>query len=442
MSKFLAGASKMPISVPLEMMPYPDTVIFGDSKYTSVRKEIFVRAIAVDNGKNKILFLVQEMGAPLNTGIIKKRIKEEYGLEPESIFISATHNHSTPPAVDLSAVEEWGQPVPPVRYHYSKYLIDQTVAAAGAALADLRPARIGFGKGNSYINVNRDEYLESGRYVEGRNFERPSDKTLGVIKIEDLQGRLIAALLNYSVHSVMCFRVVDENGNKCISGDLAGEITEFMEEAFKEDGAVVAWTIASGGNQNPVLSCFHNYHPDGTYEMTKIEWNPIMWDLAHHLGQKQGMDALRIMKGITELHEEGKIEILDRMLTLPGTKVEGFTKPMIMDANLIDDSKVYNVDADPIQMVIKLVLLNGIAIFGLNLELMSEIGLRLKEKLPIKETVLISLYEQGGGGRYFVDKWGYENRTFAYYRNKVKGACAEEKITEVMLEMVNEKWTR
>jgi neutral ceramidase len=435
MNKLKVGASKKIISVPQEMLPYPDVVIFGDNLYTSIRKDIHVRAIAIDNGEKRLLFLVQETGA-VNVDLIKKSISEKYDFPPEGIFICNTHNHSAPPAINLSVDTEWGVPVPEVRYRYSRFLIEQVVAAAGEALANQRPARFGFGKGNSYINVNRDEHLESGRYVEGRNFERPSDKTLSVLKFEDLQGKLIAVLMNYSVHSVMCFRVADENGNKCSSGDLAGEIAEFMEDAFKADGSVVAWTVGSGGNQNPVLSCYHNYHPDGTYEMTRIEWNPIMWDLARHLGQKQGMDALRILKGISELHEEARIEIVDRVLSLPGTRVEGFTKPMIMNANLIDDSQVHNVDGDPLPVKLKLVQLGDVTLAGLELELMSEIGLRMKEKLPNKDTVLISYYDENSGGRYLVDQWGFKNRTFAYYRNKVKDACTEEKLTEMLLAMV------
>ena len=437
MTKLKVGAAKMPVSVPLEMMPYPDTVIFGDATYTSVRKEIYVRAIVIESNGKKLIFLVQE-AASFNHAIVKSRIQEEYGIDPQSVFICVTHNHSTPPAVDLSVETEWGRPVPKVRYQYAHYLIDQNVAAVGEALQKMKPARIGFGVGNSYINVNRDELLGNGIYVEGRNFERPSDKTLSIVKFEDYDGKLIAALMNYSVHSVMCFRVVDEKGNKCISGDLAGEITEFMEDAFSDDEAIFAWTAGSAGNQNPVLSCFHNYHPDGTYEMTKTEWSPIMWELARHLGQKQGMDALRIMKGINELHDEAEIKILDKVLTLPGTKVEGFTKPMIMDANLIDHSKIYNVDADPIDVDLRLIKLGDISLLGVEFELISEIGLRLKEQLSDKDTVLISYYSDQPGGRYFADKWGYENRTFAYFRNKVKDACTEEKLIEAVQKMFQE----
>ena len=146
MNKLQAGAAKKLISGPQSMLPFPDKVIRGNSMYTSVRKEIYVRAIAIDNGKKKLLYLIQELGAPLNTGMIKKRITEKFSVQPEYIFIGATHNHSTAAPVDISAESGWRAPIPPLRFRYSEYVVGQTVAAAGEAFASLHPARFGYGK--------------------------------------------------------------------------------------------------------------------------------------------------------------------------------------------------------------------------------------------------------------------------------------------------------
>jgi hypothetical protein len=147
------------------------------------------------------------------------------------------------------------------------------------------------------------------------------------------------------------------------------------------------------------------------------------------------MDALKILKSPVRMLDSTRISVVEHMLTLPGSKVEGFGIEELRDDRLIDDAKIKNIDATPIEIALKLITIGSVAIFGLNFELMSEIGLRMKEKAPFKDTILISLYEGGSGGSYFVDKWGYEKHTPSYYRNKVKDACTEERVTEEMLDM-------
>ena len=440
MSQLKAGASRVVISPLEDMFPYPQATLNGEAMYTWVRQDIYVRGIAVDDGQERVLFLIQEMNGARNTEMIKAKITEKCNIKQENIFICATHNHSVTAPVELTErVDKWGKPIGENQLKYSAYLVEQSAQAGIEALNSMRPAKLGYGKGNSYINVSRDEQLPDGRFIFGRNFERPSDKTLYVIKLVDMEDRLIAAVLNYGVHSTMCFRTRDENGNMCVSGDLAGEIAAFVEESYKDDQAVVAWTNAAGANQTPILSFFHTYYPDGTYvpdeRFNNYYTTTFMWDLCRHLGQKQGVDAVQILRKIDDYSSDVKIKQTDKLIMLPGTEVKGFGVPELKDDRLIDDSKIYNVDADALPMKLKLIEFGNLAVFGVNCEIMAEIGLRLKERSPFKETMLISHYESGGSGRYFVDKWGYENHTPSYYRNTVKDACTEEMVGDAMMEM-------
>ena len=57
----------------------------------------------------------------------------------------------------------------------------------------LAPARIGYGTGVSYINVNRNIIdPKTKRWWEGPNYDGPSDKTVAVIKFETSSGDPIA----------------------------------------------------------------------------------------------------------------------------------------------------------------------------------------------------------------------------------------------------------
>lgn len=441
MGKLRVGAAKVVITPKEDMFPFPQSPLNGDAVYTHVRKDAFVRAVSIYDGKERLMLIVQETSGISNSPIIKSRISQALGISESCIVLCAMHNHSMAKPVELDSTAVWGVKHLPVQYRFSEYLIEQTVHAAIEAFSNERPARFGYGEGKSYINVNRDEQLPDGRYIFGRNFERPSDKTLSVMKFEDMDGKLIAAVMNYAVHSTMCFRVKDSDGNLCTSGDLGGEIASFVESAYKDDGAVAVWTAGAAGNQTSILSFFHTYYPDGTYEPDEMYnkfLDPFMWKLCEHLGQLQGMDTIKILRAIKDMKESASIRIADRNIELPGTKVEGFGVPELRDDRLIDDSRIYNTDADPVPMALKLITLGNLAIYCVNCELMAETGLRLKMESAYKNTVLLSYYENSSGGRYFVDPWGYQAHTPAYYRNKVKDACTEEVLCTQLREMFHE----
>lgn len=65
----------------------------------------------------------------------------------------------------------------------------------------LTAARVGYGSGVSYINVNRRiKDPRTHRWWEGPNREGPSDKTVAVLKFESLNGEPIA------VYYTLCTR--------------------------------------------------------------------------------------------------------------------------------------------------------------------------------------------------------------------------------------------
>jgi hypothetical protein len=426
-TRLRAGAAKIVISPRPDMLPLPQAVLNGEAWYTRVRKDIYARAVAVNSGGKQLVLIALEGQIP-SPNVVKERIARENSISADSVVLVSEHTHTQPNAVEPTTKESWGVPTHPNTFKYSSWLIDQVVKVGSEAITKMQPARYGFGSGNSYINASRDEQLPNGRWIFGCDFERPSDKTLGVIKLESLEGKLIAAVLNYAVHSTMNFRVKEPDGNMSVSGDLAGEISEYVEETYKADGTVCAWTIAAAANQTPLLSFFHSYEPDGTYvpdERYNHYYGTYMWDLCRHLGQKQGVDAVRIMKGITKLRDEMKLAYTDRLLQLPGTKVVGFDKDQLLDDRTIDDRKTYNVDVDTKYPVyLKLVRMGDLALFCSSGEVVCETGMRLKEASPFKHTVLLTCYHTQGAG-YQVDKWGYENKTAHYYRNRLRGACYE-----------------
>lgn len=459
------GASKREVT-PLEsMFPFKQADLNGNGMYTYARKKIFLRALAIDNGTQKFLFLVSETSCG-NLHYLKEYVCQEYQMSPDAISYSNTHSHSCPlhavydPTTTLekmNSVEKMGEfgPLPPVKqneWDYGKYCFEQAKAAIDEAFVNMKPAKFGHDEGKSYINISRDELLPNGQYAFGTNPERPSDKTLSVMKFVDEDNRMIAGIINYAVHSTMGFRVKDKDGNMAAYGDLASEISAFVEEAFKEDDPVVIWTIAAAANQTPIHSFFHKYYPDGSWEPDERYDHFVgeyMWKLSEHMAARQGNDAIKIFNRITNLKENIKIDVAERYLKLPATRVTNWGLPQLFDDREIDDSKMHNVDV-PGQYVyigLKLVKIGDLPIFCYEGEMMCEIGMRLKEASPLRHLTIISCYEPAvdrdmhdrfHGSHYYVDKWGFENHTPSYGRNPVKDAVTEDYVTEALFDMFDE----
>ena len=65
----------------------------------------------------------------------------------------------------------------------------------------VRPARIGCGWGESTIGVYRREERD-GRDVLGEVPDHPIDPSVGVIRVDDVEGEPIAVVFRYSCHPV------------------------------------------------------------------------------------------------------------------------------------------------------------------------------------------------------------------------------------------------
>lgn len=450
MGQLSAGASKECITLPEDLMPYPVPDWFGGGTYTGVKDDIFVRCLALSDGKKKALIICAELGTYINAELIQDRIYKECGIPFENIMISATHTHEVPEGKvnpDIKEGEEKEltekeKKIQKIADSYNQFIADQTVLAAKRAVENMEPARYGYGEGKSYINCNRDEFLESGVSVQGLNFERPSDKTLGVILFESLSGRKIGVLINYAVHNDLCFHQKDINGEDLlVYGDISAEISKFVEKRYAKDGMTAVWTNGAAGNQNPYLSGSYNkYNPDGSVEENYYKLGGDAFMLCEYLGQRQGLDVVRVMNNIKEMSAAARITTAYQKYELPGTRVVGFTREMIANPNLTDYDKIYNEPAGSVPLGLMLITFGDIALYGINGEVMCETGLRIKEQSSLKHTWIISYMGDNPAGKYLADQWGYEHRTFAYYRNTVENGRAEECMLQNLKKMLEKRF--
>ncbi len=126
---------------------------------------------------------------------------------------------------------------------YAGLLVRRIVEAATAALADLQPARLSFGRGQATFAVNR-RVLRDGKVNFGVNREGPVEHEVPVLRIEDLKGKVRGIVFGYACH---CTTLGGDHYQ--ISGDWAGFGAEYLERAHP--GATALFVTGCGADANP-----------------------------------------------------------------------------------------------------------------------------------------------------------------------------------------------
>lgn len=190
------GAARVDITPPSDPASPPS------GKYE--HEMLYVRAIVIDNGSARAVLVGADQGglSEIIWQAASKQIAAELNCPIENIVMSATHTHSGwgpggfPGMRGLRA--DPSAPPPPI--------VGQIVDAVRQAKAKLQPARVGFGTGNSYLNVNRDTVdSETHLWTQAPNLEGSSDKTVAVVEFRAANGQPIAVYMDYAMHPVNGF---------------------------------------------------------------------------------------------------------------------------------------------------------------------------------------------------------------------------------------------
>lgn len=388
-NKLLAGAARCDITPDEAMMPLP---FLGPISFGFIRDHIFVRALYLENEERKLLIMTFDLGEVPYPKETREYIQAITQLPQESIFLVGTHTHETPFMTHEGTMmmEEHQKEI------YSRYY-DKIKASVKSAIADAmhskQPAQIGFGSGRSYINVNRDELID-GKSEVGNNYERPSDKSLYLLRVEAVDGQLIALLINYAVHGVLL------NGNFVndslfISGDIPGQTSFMLEERL---GGVALWTSGAAGDQNPRVMTNFGYvnFPDDL--RTKCIGEGAYY-LLESLVSEHVRDIIKVNCSISCTETAPLLSAKETTLTVDGAKGE------------------------PASYMLFLLQIGNTNILGVNAEIVTSIGAAICNTSKAPNTILVT--HVSGSAGYVCDDWQYKYQSFEVGMAAAKQGAAQ-----------------
>jgi len=230
----------------------------------TVAQRLSAKALAIgrDDEGPAVLVTVDNMGVPYTIrDEVLRRLAGKTKVTSDRFAISFSHTHCAPmlkgvganlfsmdiPAGHLAAIER-----------YTNELTDKIEQVVLAALADRKPARLAWGRGEVGFAANRRKFP----------IQR-IDHDLPVLGVTDLDGKVRAILTSYACHcTTIAFNV--------FHSDWAGAAQLALERDFP--GAIALTAIGCGADQNPA--------PRGTLELATQHGEELADEAKRVLGGK------------------------------------------------------------------------------------------------------------------------------------------------------------
>jgi neutral ceramidase len=243
-SAFRAGAARTDITPPgsVELWGYSNR----SGPATGTLDPLYARVLVLSDGIHSVALITLDLGrtfGPPQIAALRERVRREHLVD--EVMLMASHTHSAPVIEDdYTEIPAW-----------EKRALDRIALAIREAHARLVPARVGTGFGQATIGHNRRVVMSDGSVKmlwRNSTYQQTGlvDPSVGVIRVDDLQGTPLAILVNYSCHPV-----VFGPDNLRYSADYPGAMARYVEGSLKRGARSPICFFVQGapGDINPFL---------------------------------------------------------------------------------------------------------------------------------------------------------------------------------------------
>lgn len=406
-SGFMAGAGRATVDI---------SNILPLEEFTSLHDPLEARVVLFSNGA--IRTAIAEVDVPAidanAVAKVQKAVSQAAHVDPANIWVVAGHSFSTP---HMWATPP-GNPTPDAlarQRRYNAAVLAAVAAAADQAAHEMQPARIGFGTGPSYVNVNRNVPTPAG-WALGANDAGPSDKSLAVINIETLNHQPIAVLINYAVQSAV-FEPARRPGvsGKVATTDLSGA-TERDVEQLLGGKTVALFLTGADGDQVPTYTARRIlYDAHGASHIVDVGSQGFL--LLDVQGERLAADALRISQSADSPETPSSLEI-----SSGSAQLSTVSRPKNLWA--IRPTKTYDFKitghAPAPYYIMKI---GDVVIVGVQVEFSAVTGMDIKRRSPFPKTIVITMVN--GAAKYLPDAQNFKDITYEAINSNYGPGSAE-----------------
>ncbi|MCP4610193.1 MAG: hypothetical protein GY845_15905 [Planctomycetes bacterium] len=407
-----AGSAKVNITPPLGLK------LIGSKGYPSdsILDDLYAKALVLSDGETTLAIVSLDLlYSPLDdiTNPVRKIIKEKIGIPAENILICATHTHSGPEVFRRSKLlPEKQTNVDDIDQAYLNSLINKIAGSVSIAYDKMQDVKIGAAKGDlPEIIFNRRPRKPDGKVemaftlpvevtatrkivrdgeggvkvtftVPDKELEfGPVDPDVCVLRVEDMDGGIVASLVNFGCHPVSIYPHL----NNAISADYPAYTTKVVGQS---EGGICLYALGLAGNIVPIQR--------GVEPRKQI-------------GKAIGGEAVRRLQFVATSGDV-TLKALKKDVRFPTKKTSS------SEETKGDDTAGY------ITSEIQVLRLGEVYILGLPGEVLVEVGLEIKRRAGVEKLFVISICNDSVGyvcQREAYEEGGYESGTGT---NLAKGA--------------------
>lgn len=373
----------------------------------------------------------------------RKTIAQKCGVQASDIFLSCTHTHTGPLLEPTDAFDADEQPI----LRYADFLEERLVDLVKLALADRKPARMGFAMGHA---GDRIAYIRRYKMKDGSTWTCPPindpnidhpigelDQRVNVLRFDQDRGESIV-LLNYGLHADTI------NGN-LLSADWPGWTRRTVAKAL--DGVRCMCFVGAEGD----VGSTHVHPSGGDMNDTEISFDNEMKSpgMARFVGRSLAGTILQVYDKV-EYVDVDSIQILHKIVPVDANIPDPADMPrarlynelhcsghddqipysaMELTTVVAEAQRMCRLEHGPEKFLLELtgVKLGPIALIGIPGEPFTDIGVGIKQA-PGWSLILPCCLTNGSEGyfpmREAFEEGGYEARS-SQYRSGVAEALIE-----------------
>ena len=297
---------------------------------------LYANAMALECGGDRaVMIALDNLGIKQKTMYeLRKRISEECHVPLSGVFISCTHTHTAPQA--NSGINEAANNK---ATEYVSFLSDRCAEAALAAFADLKNAKMGYGKGAApNIAFVRRFRMKDGSIKTNPGVNNPDivapvgdvDESVCVLRF-DRENAESVVLVSFGCHP-------DVVGGCKYSADWPGFVRSTVEKTL--DGVKCLFFNGAEGDINHV-----NVHPTGGFlNGTFMDFDDVSrgYDHARYMGRVITGGVLQAFDKV-EYIDVDSISAVNKVINVPSNKP---TEEELPEAHRINDLHLAGRDSE------------------------------------------------------------------------------------------------